>query len=162
MGQEPGISESEFYMWRAVFAFALVDGILSIEEQRLLQSYGAQVPFSHDQIEILRADFRNPPSLLEMYRRITAQEHRDRFCTLARALVWCEGSMNREEHDVLAQFDCIRGGSSVDDRGMSGGMSGQNRFLMHPPVFSGAHQHYAKIGTAAFSRPPRPTVRIKT
>ncbi|HEY8191756.1 MAG TPA: hypothetical protein VIG74_04970, partial [Alphaproteobacteria bacterium] len=120
MGQRLGVSESEFYMWRAVFAFALVDGILSIEEQRLLQSYLAQVPFSHDQIRILREDFKKPQSLLQMYRHITEQKHRDRFCVLARALVWCEGEMNREERDVLAQFDCIMDSTvDIDDTGRS-------------------------------------------
>ncbi len=33
-----GITESELYMWRAVFAFSLVDNILSLEEQKILQS----------------------------------------------------------------------------------------------------------------------------
>jgi hypothetical protein len=157
MGQKIGVDDSEFHMWRAVFAFALVDGVLSVEEQRLLQSYMMHVPFSHDQLETLRQDFRKPPRLLEMYRRITAQEHRERFCTLARALVWCEGSMNREEHDVLTQLDCITRDDTADDRDAAG----KDRVLSHPPASSSVHQYYAKTGAAAFSRPPRSTIRIK-
>ena len=45
-GKVKSITESEFNIWRVVFAFAFVDNNLSLEERQLLKSYLSQVPFS--------------------------------------------------------------------------------------------------------------------
>ena len=83
------IPQSEFDMWRAVFAFSLVDNTLSLEEQKLLQSSAKTVPFSQTQIDTLKDDFKKPQNVEDLYRKITDPKDKQRFCVLARALAWC-------------------------------------------------------------------------
>lgn len=101
-------------MWRAVFAFAFVDNSLSIEEQELLQSYMQHVPFSDRQRNILKEDFTHPPSVVALYQSITEPQHKQRFCTLARALVWCEGDMDKQEEIILKRVSCLKGGEDAE------------------------------------------------
>lgn len=56
------ITDSEFYMWRAVFAFACADNALSLEEQELLGSYLSKVSFTPEQRGILKDDLIMPNS----------------------------------------------------------------------------------------------------
>jgi hypothetical protein len=108
------VNDSEFNMWRAVFAFAFVDHSLSLEEQELLQSYLNHVPFSKAQRDILHADFLEPPDVVNMYQKITEIRHRERFCALARALVWCEGDMDRQEEIILKRVSCLSSGEDAE------------------------------------------------
>ena len=108
MASKTGVSESEFYMWRAVFAFALVDNILSLEEQGVLRSYSNTVPFSPQQRKILNDDFKKPQDVVAMYNKITEIRHKERFCVLARTLAWCEGDMDRQEEIILKRVHCLK------------------------------------------------------
>lgn len=95
-------------MWRAVFAFTFVDNTLSLEEQELLQSYLKKVPFSHSQLETLKNDMRNPSKdVVGFYRKITNKADKERFCVLARAIVWCEGDMDAQERAILKKVSCL-------------------------------------------------------
>lgn len=102
-----GISESEFNMWRAVFAFTYADNVLSLEEQELLGSYLSKVPFSAEQRNILKDDLREPKDCVKYYRKITNKEDKERFCVLARAIVWCEGNMADQEKAILKKASCF-------------------------------------------------------
>ncbi len=101
-------------MWRAVFAFSFVDNSLSLEEQEMLKSYLNSVPFSTAQRETLKSDFKKPQDVEAMYRKITQPEHRKRFCVLARALVWCEGDMDRQEEQILRRVACLKSAPDSD------------------------------------------------
>jgi hypothetical protein len=129
------ISDSEFAMWRAVFAFSLVDNMLSMEEQGLLRSYLNSVPFSPAQLEIIKADFMRPQNVEAMYKKITEPAHKKRFCVLARALVWCEGDMDLQEAEILRRVACIKG---VDEAIL--------RESRDHPNLENFHQKYAKAG----------------
>ena len=107
MHGKSGIGESEFAMWRAVFAFTYVDNVLSLEEQELLQAYLKKVPFSHAQLQTLKEDLRNPKDVLALYRKITRKEDKERFCVLARAIVWCEGDITAQEKAILKKVSCF-------------------------------------------------------
>lgn len=129
-------------MWRAVFAFSLVDNALSIEEQELLRSYLATVPFSPAQRAILKADFEAPQNVEAQYREITNPEHKKRFCVLARALVWCEGDMDLQEEQILRRLACLKNAS-------------ENDFLResrdHPDI-QDFHTHYSRAGVIGLMR----------
>ena len=58
-----GISESRFKMWRAVFAMAHADGLVTDHEKSFMENYLEKVPFSPEQREILREDMRDPELL---------------------------------------------------------------------------------------------------
>ena len=101
------ITESEFFMWRAIFSFAYVDNMLSMEEQELLNSYLAQVPFSKTQRIILKDDLRHPKDVSDLYGHITRSEDKTRFCVLARAIAWCEGDISAQEKQILKKMSCM-------------------------------------------------------
>lgn len=101
------VSESEFNMWRAVFAFTFVDNTLSLEEQELLHSYLKKVPFSEDQLETLKNEMMEPKDVVALYRKITNPDDKKRFCVLARAIVWCEGDMDAQERKILKKVSCL-------------------------------------------------------
>lgn len=145
-----GVPESEFYMWRAVFAFSLVDNILSLEEQTLLQSYLNSVPFSQDQLAILKGDFKTPQPVEALYKKITEKKDQQRFCVLARALVWCEGDMDKQEQTILKHVGCLA--SHIDKSDILRG-SRNHADLDH------YHQNYAKAGVAGLFKHP-PAVRL--
>lgn len=144
MGQN-GLSDSEFNMWRAVFAFATVDGILSLEEQQLLQSYRHKVAFSMQQLETLRKDMTTPQDIMALYQKIDHPDHKKRFCILARALSWCEGDMDRQEEMILKHVGCFKEGPDAEIlRGTRG----------HPHVHD-FYQEYARAGAIAVHKGAR-------
>ena len=129
-------------MWRAVFAFSLVDNMLSIEEQRLLQSYLNAIPFSPAQIDILKNDFREPQDVEALYRLIDNPEHRERFCILVRALVWCEGNMEKQEERILRNVSCLGQGADADVL----------RRTRNHPHLDDYYQHYARAGVVGLMK----------
>ena len=140
-----GISDSEFSMWRAVFAFTFVDNTLSIEEQELLQSYLQKVPFSGEQLERLKEDMRNPDKdVVSLYRKITNPEDKKRFCVLARAIVWCEGDMAEQEKKILKKVSCL---SEPEEEEIF--HSTRN----HPHIHT-YYQEYAKAGMVGLFKTP--------
>jgi hypothetical protein len=107
MRESSGVPESEFNMWRAVFAFSLVDRILTVEEQSLLSGYLSSVPFSPGQKDVLLNDFKYPHDVEKFYNLIEAEKDRIRFCELARALVWSKGDMDLQEKIILRRVSCL-------------------------------------------------------
>ena len=140
----PGIHESEFAMWRAVFAFAYVDNVLSLEEQDLLHTYLKKVPFSPEQLGILKKDLAQPKDVLGLYKKITRAEDKERFCVLARAIVWCEGDMHEQERAILKKVSCF------DEE--------EEEELLHStrdhPHLHNYYQQYAKAGMMGLFKPP--------
>ena len=106
--ENAGVPDSEFQMWRAVFAFSLVDNVLSIEEQEMLNSYKSMVPFSEQQLSIIRRDFERKQDVVALYNGITRQEDKKRFCVLARALVWTDGDIDEQEKKILKKVACLK------------------------------------------------------
>lgn len=139
-----GVHESEFYMWRAVFAFSLVDNNLTLEEQGLLQSYLRKASFSADQLDTLKHDFDHPQNVEALYKKITRAEDKERFCILARALAWSKGNMERQEAVILKHVSCLGGGADDDVL----------KSTRDHPHLDHYYQHYAKAGMAGFFKPP--------
>ncbi len=149
MKEDRGVSDSEFNMWRAVFAFALVDNVLSIEEQDLLQSYLKQVPFSPKELEALREDFNKKQNVEAMYKRISEPKDKSRFCVFARALVWSDGDMEQQEANILKRVACM--GDCENKEILSNTRSHEH--LHH------YYQEYARAGlTGFFKAPPEVSV----
>jgi len=139
-----GITASEFAMWRAVFAFAFVDNVLSLEEQELLQSYLATVPFSMGQRQILKEDLRQPKNVVELYNKIADEKDKKRFCVFARAIVWCEGDITQQEAAILKKVSCMKEAANDDIlRGTRG----------HPHI-NHYYEQYAKSGVVGLFKQP--------
>ncbi len=143
-GTHKGISESEFAMWRAVFAFTFVDNTLSLEEQDLLQSYLATVPFSNQQRIILKEDLRDPKDVVSLYRKITNPEDKKKFCVLARAVVWCEGDITKQEAAILKKVSCM--GEKIEEEIL-------HSTREHPHI-GAYYEQYAKSGVVGLFKTP--------
>ncbi len=142
MAQALFISDSEFYMWRAVFAFALADGNMSAAERALLNEYKANTAFSPQQLAILRDDFAYPHDVQEMYRHIARPEDKHRFCVMARALAWCDGDLDKQDEIILQRVSCLGTTADAD-------ILRQSR--AHPDIEE-FHERYIKSGVAGFMR----------
>ncbi len=146
MGKYSHITDSEFAMWRAVFAFSFVDNSLSIEEQELLRSYLAKVSFTPPQLATLRADMQKPQNVEALYKQITDAKDKKQFCLLARALVWCEGNMEKQEEAILKRVACLKDDSELEHLHAS---------RDHPHI-NDYYQQYARSGVIGlFKEPPR-------
>lgn len=101
------VSDSRFHMWRAVFAVAHADNFLALEEQGLLSGYLDKVPFSKDQLALLREDMASPQSIEEMFLKISDPADRDGFFDLARRLVWADGMLDEREKALVERLSAL-------------------------------------------------------
>lgn len=139
------MTESEFFMWRAVFSFAFVDSGLSMSERELLSSYLAKADFSEVQKHILKEDINDPPDVQDMYSHVTRPQDKEKFCSLARALAWSEGNIDLQERAILKKLSCFKGG---DDRDLL--MKSRDESHVHD-----YYQHYAKSGVIGLMSYPK-------
>jgi hypothetical protein len=108
------VSDDEFAMWRAVFAFAMVDGNLSLEKQKILSHHTRDVTFSKEHIVRLREDMKAPQDIEAIYCEIKIKAHQNQFCALARTLVWCDGDIGLQEKEILQHIGCIKSFDALD------------------------------------------------
>lgn len=95
------MTESRFYMWRAVFAIAHADRVVTAEERSFLYKVLADHPFSETQIRVLEADIDHAQDPGRMFEKITDQNDRSTFFHYARALVWCDGDFGAQEQKIM-------------------------------------------------------------
>lgn len=96
-----GVSESKFNMWRAVFAMAHADGIVTGEEEELLREFLSNTGFSDEQKNVLERDIMIPQQAGDFFHEITEQSDRDRFFYYARLISWCDGDFGKQEKQIL-------------------------------------------------------------
>lgn len=99
-----GVSESKFNMWRAVFALAHADHVVTDEERRFMNKALAKEGFSAEQEATLREDMETPQGIADMFVRITDQKDRSRFFYFARMLFWCDGDFAAQEQAILTRL----------------------------------------------------------
>jgi len=139
------MTESEFYMWRTLFAFTYVDNNLSLEEQDILHAFLSKVSFTKTQRDTLKDDLLHPKDVVSLYRKITRKEDKERLCVLARAIVWCEGDMDAQERKILKKLSCL---SEPEEEEIL--HSTRN----HPHIHD-YYQHYAKAGMMGLAGLPQ-------
>jgi hypothetical protein len=101
------LTPDEFNVWRALMAFAVTDGILSLEEQRILTHHLKNVRLTEWQQATLNHDMKSPQDIEEMFALIEAKENKKHFCELARTIVWSDGDMNVQEKQILDRLPCL-------------------------------------------------------
>lgn len=125
------VSESEFYMWRTLFAMSHADDIVTEEERRFMRDALDEIAFSPDQRMTLLDDMDEPQDILEMFSKIGDAQDQARFFKFARELVHIDGDYGSEEQKVMLEliskhvkdvdFDALVKGPSVlsfeDERG---------------------------------------------
>lgn len=104
------LSESRFYMWRAVVALAHVDGRVTVEEKELVESYLANLPGTEDQENTLRKDLLYAQDVSEMFGKITAPEDQGEFFQFARIMNWSDGDLDAQEDALFEKFQHMQMG----------------------------------------------------
>jgi hypothetical protein len=98
------LDESQFYMWRTLFALVHADHVVTREEQTFMESALDQLTLTDYQRSILVSDTMESADIAEMFKRITDQNDRVEFFRHARILVWCDGDFDQLEQEILAQL----------------------------------------------------------
>ncbi len=110
------ISDSQFYMWRALFALVHVDHIVSNEEVRFMAEALEDIPFSRVQRDILIEDIHTAQDVLEMFIKITDPLDQARFFEFAHDLVHIDGEYGIEEQKIMLKLEEIHvRRTNVDD-----------------------------------------------
>ena len=104
------MTQSEFFMWRAVFAFAFVNNLITLEERHFLNNRLRTENFSPAEKEILKRDLQTPKDVEWLFTRIETDEDRRNFCHMARALAWSKGDMDRQEEKILEHISHLAAG----------------------------------------------------
>lgn len=112
-------SESEFYLWRALFALAHADGQVTGDEITFLNNAMATSHLTEKQRIILQDDMENPKNIEDMFEKITIPKHRTQFFYHARLLCWSDGDFDKQEQDLMARLQSLQV-KTVDLEGMVG------------------------------------------
>lgn len=100
-----GITQSRFYMWRAVVAMVHADGVVTPHELAFVNDYLADIDLSAKQIEMIGHDFHTPQDVYDMFARITDRQDQRDFFALARALSWCDGDYDGQEKIIIEHLE---------------------------------------------------------
>lgn len=110
------ITESQFYMWRTLFAISHADNVVTDEEVRFMTDAMEDVPFTEEQKDILQDDISNPKDIVEMFEKISNNRDQAEFFKFARALVWVDGDYGEEEQEIMLKLKRMHiQNVSVDD-----------------------------------------------
>lgn len=99
-----GVSNSRLYMWRAIFAMAHADDIVTEEEKKYLQTILSSEPFSAEQRKILESDINSAQDIADMFINIDEQNDRSQFFYHARMLVWSDGDFGEQEQKIITRL----------------------------------------------------------
>ena len=98
------ITDSQFYMWRTVFALSHADDVVTDEELRFMVETIESFPFSEAQKETLHNDAKDPQSPDDMFALITDPVDQVEFFKLASHISNIDGDFADEEQEVIARL----------------------------------------------------------
>ena len=99
-----GLNDSQFALWRTVFALAHADHVVSDEEVRYLSEILEDVPFSPAQQDMLSADITTARDIEAMFAGITDMRDQALFFKFAGRLVHIDGDYSPEEQAVMLKL----------------------------------------------------------
>lgn len=102
------VSESRFYMWRAVFAMAHVDGQVSADEILFAEQYLDKAPFSKDQKDILKQDLKEPQNVSELLAKVDDLSDQADFFQFSHMLAWTDGDYSSQEQNLLNRLSSLQ------------------------------------------------------
>ncbi|AGH97595.1 tellurite resistance TerB family protein [Micavibrio aeruginosavorus] len=104
-GQGQDMSDSRFHMWRAIFAMAHADSVVTNEERAFMYKILTEEPLSAIQRAQLERDISAPQSIPDMFAKITDPDDRSQFFYFARMLVWTDGDFGAQEQKILLELN---------------------------------------------------------
>ncbi|MCD8496607.1 MAG: TerB family tellurite resistance protein [Alphaproteobacteria bacterium] len=99
------LSDSRFYMWRAVFAIAHTDGRVSPEEIEFARNYIQNVPFTAEQKDILLNDLHESQDVKDMLAHVDDLVDQADFFQFATMLGWSDSDYNAAEQKVINRLN---------------------------------------------------------
>ena len=99
------LSNSRFYMWRAVIAMVHADGVVTPHEMSFVQNSLKDLKLSDAQMDIISQDLQTPQDSYEMYSHITNQKDKEDYFALARAVSWCDGDLDKQEKLIIQNLE---------------------------------------------------------
>lgn len=99
-----GVSESQFYMWRTVFAMAHADNVVTDEEIRFMAEALVDGGFSPEQRKVLEQDIKEPQDVFKMFGGISNPKDRSKFFMFARSMVYADGNYGPDEQHMMLQL----------------------------------------------------------
>ncbi len=101
------VSESRFYMWRAIFAMAHADHVVTEDEREFMQQALSTIPFSPSQRDMLERDIEQAQDTGDMFMKIADQKDRSKFFFYARMLCWSDGDFDEQEQQIMLKLESI-------------------------------------------------------
>lgn len=98
------VTESQFYMWRTLFAVAHADDVVTDEEVRFMAEALEDVPFSEVQRGVLNDDAKHPQDIEDMFKGISDVRDQAAFFKFAHTLVHIDGDYGAEEQNVMLKL----------------------------------------------------------
>ena len=98
------LTDSQFYMWRALFALVHADDVVTAEEVRFMAEILEDIPFNDDQRAILNKDITEAQDITAMFASITDPKDQAEFFEFARELVWVDGDYGAEEQEIMLKL----------------------------------------------------------
>ena len=102
-----GLTESQFYMWRTLFAVVHADNVVATEEVRFMAEALEDVPFSDEQRAILNEDIKHPQNIEAMFAGISDVRDQAAFFSHARSLVHIDGDFGADEQAIMLKLQKI-------------------------------------------------------
>ena len=94
-------------MWRAVVAMVHADGVVTPHEMAFVQCGIKNLALSSEQMDIISGDLKTPQDSYEMYSQITHAKDKLDYFSLARAVSWCDGDLDRQEKLIIENLEKI-------------------------------------------------------
>lgn len=98
------VTDSQFYMWRTLFAIAHADGVVTDEEVRFMAEALEDIPFSDEQMKTLNDDVRNAQGIEAMFAGIKDVKDQAVFFKLAHELVHIDGEYGLAEQSAILKL----------------------------------------------------------
>lgn len=98
------VSDSRFHMWRAVFAMAHLDGKVTPEEIKFAEKFLKHVPFSEEQVNVLKEDLATPQNVNEMLVNVSDKSDEADFFQFAQMMAWCDGNLDETERVLIERL----------------------------------------------------------
>ncbi|MBK6897233.1 MAG: TerB family tellurite resistance protein [Alphaproteobacteria bacterium] len=104
MKKNLSITDSQFFMWRTLFAIAHADNILADGEIEYMARVLEEISFTPQQTTTLKDDITNPKNIDEMFTGVSDVQDRLQFFDLARELVWADGDFGEAEQSAIIKL----------------------------------------------------------
>ncbi len=111
-----GVNDSQFYMWRTLFAVAHADDVVTDEEVRFMAEALEDVPFSEGQRAVLNEDAKHAQDIQAMFAGVADVHDQAVFFKFATELVHIDGEYGAEEQAVMLKLQELHvKASNIDD-----------------------------------------------